>query len=358
MTGGGGGTEGRGRSQGPESAPIRPGAPLYVASAPGKVLWSGEYAVLDGAPAVVVAVSRRARASVTAVPQRLSPFLAAVRDEIIASYGADSAAAIAAARIVVDTKSLSQDGRKLGIGSSAATTVAAVAVALDRDPRHDVHSPSERRVEIHRIAHRAHAAAQAPRGARGSGADVAASVHGGVLVVQRPDGGDDSTPLGVRPTRLPRGLTPVLIWTGEVADTPSLVAHVRAFAARDPEAHGAARRELAQASRELIAAIDADDAVSAVAAVALGAEALAALGRRARAELVPPSMKPLADLARAHAGAAKPTGAGGGDQILAVFPTAGDAEAFRRSAVSTGAIIVDADVDPAGVQLEPPGISA
>ena len=35
-------------------------------SAPGKVILSGEYAVLDGAPAVVMAVDRRARVSVSA----------------------------------------------------------------------------------------------------------------------------------------------------------------------------------------------------------------------------------------------------------------------------------------------------
>ena len=35
-----------------------------VASAPGKVILSGEYAVLDGAPAVCVAIDRRARVTV------------------------------------------------------------------------------------------------------------------------------------------------------------------------------------------------------------------------------------------------------------------------------------------------------
>ena len=35
-----------------------------VASAPGKIVLCGEYAVLDGAPAICMAVDRRARASV------------------------------------------------------------------------------------------------------------------------------------------------------------------------------------------------------------------------------------------------------------------------------------------------------
>jgi len=43
-----------------------------VASAPGKIVLSGEYAVLDGAPAIVMAVNRRARAALADVDGRVS----------------------------------------------------------------------------------------------------------------------------------------------------------------------------------------------------------------------------------------------------------------------------------------------
>ncbi len=174
------------------------------ASAPGKVLWAGEYAVLDGAPAVVCAVARRAIARIMPSGVRVPPlssFLAAVRDQIFATYGPGAAETRAASRIVVDSSALQQQGIKLGVGSSAATTVAAVTAALgSADPAH-----------VHPIAHRAHAAAQAPRGSRGSGADIAASVHGGLIEVVRPPGADDATPLLVRRLTLPVGLTPVLV---------------------------------------------------------------------------------------------------------------------------------------------------
>ena len=45
------------------------GAVQMIATAPGKLILTGEYAVLDGAPAVVVAVDRRAVARRNATPR-------------------------------------------------------------------------------------------------------------------------------------------------------------------------------------------------------------------------------------------------------------------------------------------------
>ncbi len=296
-----------------------------TASAPGKVLWSGEYAVLDGAPAVVTAVTRRAVARVTDETHELSPFLAAVRDEL--GPRAD--------HVFVDSTSLSDGDRKLGLGSSAAATVAAVAAVL-----------GETGARVHEIAHRAHARAQAARGARGSGADIAASVHGGVLEVRRT--GED-TPVAVRRLALPASLELVLVWTGSPADTPSLVAAVRAFRDRDPRGHAAAIEGIATASSALIAALEARDAQAVVAAIAAGAGALEELAARSGAPLVPPVLAAASALARTHGGAAKPTGAGGGDLILAVFP--GPSAPFRAAARAAGMIVVTASVDPDGVSL-------
>jgi phosphomevalonate kinase len=315
---------------------------MTVASAPGKVLWCGEYAVLDGAPAVVCAVARRAIARVLPEHVRvppLSPFLAAARDAIAAHYGEGSREARAAAHVLVDSSALAQHGVKLGLGSSAAATVAAITAALAHaDP-----------AVVHPLAHRAHATAQAPRGSRGSGADVAASVHGGLLEVQRDETADM---VRVRRLHFPEGLTPVLVWTGEAADTPALVANVRAYAERDPDGHAEARAGLADASQGVIAAFDAGDAPAIVAALARAGEALAELGRRSSAPLVPASLAPLAALAAQHGGTAKPTGAGGGDQILAVFTTSNAAAAFAQGARERGMTVVSADVDRVGTRLD------
>jgi hypothetical protein len=101
-----------------------------IATAPGKLILTGEYAVLDGAPALVVAVNRRVSARRRSGPHGSSPFLVAVAEEIARAYGVDAPEARAALEIVVDSSTFFLGNTKLGLGSSAAGTVAATALAL------------------------------------------------------------------------------------------------------------------------------------------------------------------------------------------------------------------------------------
>ena len=87
---------------------------------------------------------------------------------------ADPAAAAALA-IAVDSSSFFDGAHKLGLGSSAAVTVAATALALAAT------SQTLDRAEVLAIASAAHADAQGAMGARGSGADIASAVYGGAI---------------------------------------------------------------------------------------------------------------------------------------------------------------------------------
>ncbi|MBI4511232.1 MAG: hypothetical protein HY698_16485 [Deltaproteobacteria bacterium] len=324
-----------------------------IATAPGKVLLAGEYAVLHGHPAVVLAVDRRVVARIQEAQAVLSPFLQAVRDQVAWRFGDGSVEARAAARVVVDASSLERDGRKLGLGSSAAATVAAVAVAISKDSVET--SPARRATQatIHAIAHAAHGAAQAPRGSRGSGADVAAATHGGVLLVARDPGAPDGAPLAV--TQLPwlRDAQMVLVWTGRPADTPSLVAKVRAFQDGSPQRHAELIAEIGAQARALAAALFAGSDEAVITAISEGAGAIRSLGSASSAPLVPPSLTAISELARELGGAAKPTGAGGGDLIVAILPDPERAESFRGSVLARGLEVVPASVDPRGVELAP-----
>lgn len=316
-----------------------------VATAPGKIMLAGEYAVLEGSDAVLVAVERRARAHVGKEPLQLSPFLRAVRKEIAEYAGEQSAAAQAAACLVVDSSQFyGAHGTKLGLGSSAAVTVAATACALD------VQSADPPLSLIHGLAHAAHAHAQHAHGARGSGADIAAAVHGGVIAVRLSN--NAHAPLVVRPLALPWAEHLVYLWTGHAAHTPTLVARVRALRVRDRAAHDRAIQALADAANAVIAALRpsarAGDLVSALEA---GGRAIADLGCASGVDLETSEHRAIALLARELGGAAKPTGAGGGDVAVAAFPSVENAHAFRVEARTRGMEILDLAMSPLGVAL-------
>jgi phosphomevalonate kinase len=278
------------------------------ASAPGKVMLTGEYAVLHGHTAVVAAVGRRAEARFGKTESE-SPLIRHLADQLGGEAGDK------ARTIEVDSSDLFDGDSKLGLGSSAAVAVSAAALALGTD------DPGE----VQDLALRAHRAAQAERGARGSGADIAASAHGGMVAV-RMDGDD----LVVEPLEIPGNFELVLVWTGIVADTAPLVAQVEAAGERDPEAYQAALGRIGAASTELIAACRAGDAPAAVAAIAAGASAHRGLAMISGAPLVTDVHKQVGAMAAVRRGASKPTGAGGGDIALAAFHGNTEATAFRR----------------------------
>ena len=97
------------------------GSPVVVA--PGKIFLIGEYAVLDGAPAVVAAVSRAAVGQFVPGFEASSPFVAEAVQAALAGIG-DHASALPVGSVMVDSSALSMNGKKLGLGSSAAVVTA------------------------------------------------------------------------------------------------------------------------------------------------------------------------------------------------------------------------------------------
>ena len=348
-----------------------------IATAPGKLILTGEYAVLDGAPAIVVAVDRRAVARRNATPRGSSPFLFAVADEIAARRGAEAPAARAALEISVDSSAfydrttrrleaaavarrtitaqlasvdlrtgaaeVDADSSKLGLGSSAAVTVAATALALDTTNRR----------EILEIALAAHARAQGARGARGSGADIAASVYGGTIVFSRPAG---SGPCLIEPWRWPAPVAILPFFTGAAADTAQLVARVTAARAAQRAPVEAALAAVTEASRAACAALAAAPDIAPVAligALALAAEAIDRLAAATRIDLVPACVKAARAALARLGGTAKTTGAGGGDVGVAVLPAGLDETMVTRLLIEAGCRPLRIALDETGVDLRP-----
>jgi phosphomevalonate kinase len=315
--------------------------------APGKLVLTGAYAVLEGAPAIVAAVDRYAVAEV-ARP--------------------DS----------VDTRALHDEGgRKLGLGSSAASMVASAA-ARAAARGEDLGDPWVRAALFRRVRD-AHARAQHG----GSGVDVAAAVHGGTLRYtfagrDAGAGAQCACPSGRRPASagpqrdraqgecpgglgeldastartvtLPTGIELHAFWSGTSARTSDLLARVAALRARQGDCL-ARLREVAAAAAS---AVDEGDAPAFVGAARQTGDALEELGRAADAPIVPPAFAALARLA-ADAGAAfLPSGAGGGD-VAVWLGIASPSAPFLAQAGTLGMRALRLSVDRGGVRPLPVG---
>ncbi len=285
------------------------------ARAPGKLVLAGAYVVLDGADALVLAVDRYAEAD------------ARVRDpapsrEVRAAFGERPAPR-------VDVGAFYTDGRKLGLGSSAAQLVAALgAEAAARGPLDDA-----ARGEILKAATAAHQAAQGG----GSGIDVAASVYGGALAFN----------VSRAPRKLALHALPFAVFfSGQSARTSDFLARVRAYRAREAAGYARHTAAIADASRAVLADFG---AARSLAPAARGyGQALAAFGLAADVPIVPEAFTALSRVADAEDAAFVVAGAGGGD-VGVFYGTPSDA--FAREASRLGFSPLNLAPARSGVEL-------
>ncbi len=317
-----------------------------VARAPGKLVLSGAYSVLEGAPAIVAAVDRFATADAGRAADRVTDEVrAAIEAGVLERAPWFDASPLRCAAPTADDPAAT---RKLGLGSSAAILVASIAACIAEAPRDE---GALRRLVLDRAlaAHR-----RAQHG--GSGVDVAASVHGGVVAC-RILGPASSGPLArtgdlqVQPHALPAAVVLRVFASRTEAKTSTMLAQVRDHArARAADYDRAMARAIAGAE----AALAARDVASFVAALTCQALALAELGRAAGAPIVTPDVERLALVAAEEGAAFVPSGAGGGDIALYVGPAEPSAELVAR-ALEEGLYRLEIAVGARGVHRMPIG---
>jgi phosphomevalonate kinase len=340
-----------------------------VRHAPGKLFVAGEYAVVDpGNPAILVAVDRHITVTVSgpepgagadgpavvistdlgarSVPWRwhdgrltgpggdddghtrggLAHVVSAI--ETVGRLLTERQLSIPTLGVTVSSR-LHDGGRKYGLGSSGAVTVATVAAVasycgleLSADERYRLAMLATARIDP-----------------KASGGDLAASTWGGWIAYRAPDRPfvlDLARRVGVERTisapwpghevrRLsaPKDLTLEIGWTGEPVSTASLVSDLHRKTWRGTASH---QRFVETSNGFVRAAADAlasGDRQGLLDQIRAARQELARLDDEVGLGIFTPKLTRLCDAAEAVGGAAKPSGAGGGDCGIALL----DAEA-------------------------------
>jgi phosphomevalonate kinase len=316
------------------------GTPVVVA--PGKIFLVGEYAVLEEGPAVLAAISRHAVAQYLPGLDPMSEIVGESVKRAKAELG-EASSALPAGSVLVNTDGFRQGDVKIGLGSSAATAVATVGAVFESAGI----SVAQNRDKIFAIALAAHHAAQ---GEQGSGADVAAAAHGGLIRVER----HASNVPTVEPLTPPSSLHLVVFWTGAAVSTAAMIDGVKKFAKKDPTAYRQIIENLGEIAGRFVAEIRAGNATGAVEAAGRYGRRLAVLGTAASVPIVTGPFTRAADVAKELGGIAKPSGAGGGDIGVGMFATPEAARLFAR-ALPKPLVPLDVDMDRDGVRRRVPG---
>lgn len=304
-----------------------------AASAPGKALLCGEYAVLEGAPAIVAAVDRRVTVDWTEDQVAMPPEVEATLALAAAALGPVGGS------LRLDASDLHQDRVKLGLGSSAAAAVGAAA-AVFATHGYDLGDPDALH-QVFACAFEGHASI-APQG---SGVDVAASAFGGFLRFERH--GDRPDTRALRP---PDELEIRLVWTGHAARTSELVEKVNALRRTDPSGYRQCMGRLAELSSRFAIAFESGNAPAVVSEAASYAAAMGALGDSAGAPILDARLRRAAELASGFSGSAKPCGAGGGDVAIAFFVDPAAANRFELACKDEGLHPIEVSWGAIGVQ--------
>lgn len=307
---------------------------LIHAAAPGKLFLLGEYAVLDGCPAIVAAVDAAVRVQArkqrgvqgvevvasqlglhirldrSACPTEQQPgplgFVAACFSALSAEERLRLPAGI---KLDILFPEFSKAGQKLGLGGSAALVSAVTAALIEWC--YGAGGAHRFRDLVYRRSLTAHRLAQ--RG-KGSGADVAASVFGGVILYE-PNGRDLPR---ITPLRWPQHLYLVAASTGQPAATAELIETYDRVKRTNETVHEEFLECSTRAVASFASALQASDAVEACWKKA--AQVLPAFAVKLGLPYFTPKLETLLALAQKQGVTAKPSGAGGGDCAVAVCP--------------------------------------
>ena len=329
---------------------------MIEVSAPGKLYIAGEYAVVEpGHPAIIVAVDQfitvsleqtKNVGSITSfqygnlpilwrrhhdqlvLDKRENPFhyiLAAIT--LTEKYAKELNKELAFFSLTIDSELDSSNGRKYGLGSSAAVTVATVKALCQ------FYELEETDELIFKLAALAHLSVKS----NGSCGDVAASVYGGWIAfttfdrdwVNTQQEKDDYSikelidkdwpMLSITPMTPPHDLRLVIGWTGSPASTSDLVDEVTSQRKLDNDAYEQFLNESKQCVNQMIRGFQNNDIHIIQQQLRKNRELLLKMSTDTNVAIETPALTQLCNVAETYHGAAKSSGAGGGDCGIVLF---------------------------------------
>jgi phosphomevalonate kinase len=316
-------------------------------TAPGKLILLGEYAVLEGAPAIVSAVDRFAMVTLNSLDglnfkfssptldikdlmfffqdsgkvqftgknlEKIKPkltFIKSALEHFNNRYNFFSI--IKPFEITADTTHFYQDKakEKFGLGSSSAMTVALWGALFRFQNTH-------KRLDKKKIFEEARALHFAAQGNRGSGIDIAASVYGGMLQYQILTDLKKPETIFITPTQLPLGIYIIPVWTKESASTRSLVGKVQNFKRTKPAKYFSLMEKFQHLCREGCQSFFNGKVDNFLQICADYFILLDELSKQSEADIISREHREIAKITNKLGAVYKPSGAGGGDLGIAI----------------------------------------
>ena len=236
-------------------------------------------------------------------------------------------------------------GKKFGLGSSAAVAVGVITAILkwhlDEEPEREL---------IFKLASISHVAAQG----NGSGADVAASSYSGIIQYSsfqaewlREKYEESHTLMEllrldwkyfqVGQIQLPEDMYLCIGWTGSPASTGNLVERIKELKKTNSDKYQEFLQHSEEAVDNILNGIHENNIPQLLTGIKQNRIALVEVGKEANTELETPMITKLCNLAEDFGGAAKQSGAGGGDCGIAFMPTKDSAvqlvEAWKKEGI-------------------------
>ncbi|MCP4000671.1 MAG: hypothetical protein GY727_07160 [Gammaproteobacteria bacterium] len=330
---------------------------VITTSAPGKLLLTGEYAVLENAPAVSAATDLRATVEIYSVNTKSSE-LYVVNTGQRYSFNADLVGASrwindpgefgmlvnaaldvmhedgvtlghnSAIGISICTRDFYQQAvdinnvpQKKGIGSSAAVAAAltaALQVSAGKDP--DMSTA----LKVHHYF----------QGAQGSGVDVVTSWFGGLIAMS--SGTSQMSMPRVQELAWPEDLFVMPVWTGQAASTTAKLSLVNDFKAGSPEVWAEVFAPVCSAARVAAAAWENASGDKILESIHCFSEALRQLDASASLGIWSEPHQELYSFANRSDVIYKPSGAGGGDFGIVFTTDESQLTHFARKAEAAG----------------------